>query len=154
MIKNDRQLAITKERLRELEARLVRLKRKFARPDEYQFYSESTRDTVALMKQEIRDFRLVQSGAVGKILRLWAKRGAMVPAGKMDLSLGELIAMLRIARGLTQEQLASRLGIQQANLARYEQRGYSGYTVETLSKIFTALGVKLSLEPLAPSTVA
>jgi transcriptional regulator with XRE-family HTH domain len=40
-----------------------------------------------------------------------------------------------MAKGLTQNQLAQRLGIKQAHIARYEQRGYSGYTVETLNGI-------------------
>lgn len=147
MIKTDQQLAITRNKLKELQDRLSRLKQKYPSPDEYDFYSEATRDSIALMKLEIREYQYMKAGAVDKILRVWAKRGAIVPSRKLDLTLGELIAMLRIARGLTQEQLASRVGMEQANLSRYEQRGYTGYTVATLSRIFSALGVRLAIAP-------
>ena len=149
MIKNDSQLSLTKARLRELQAQLARLREQYSDPADFEFYSEATRDSIDSMKREIRDYALVKSSSIERILRLWDKRGSIHPQNKMDLSMGELIAMLRIARGLTQEQLAQRLGIQQAHVARYEQRGYSGYTIETLSSIFRELGAKLAVEPLS-----
>ena len=47
-----------------------------------------------------------------------------------------------------QEELARRLGVKQSNISRFEQRAYRGFTIETLSRLFGELGVKLSLEPL------
>jgi len=149
MIKNDHQLAVTKARLGELQSHLARLRQQYPEEADFVFYSEATRDTIEAMKREIRDYSLVKSASVERILKLWDKRGSVHPKNKSDLSLGELIAMLRIARGLTQEQLAQRLGIQQAHVARYEQRGYSGYTLETLSNIFGEPGAKLAIEPLS-----
>lgn len=154
MIKNDRQLSVTKTRLKELQQRLERLERKYPDPKELDFYSEATRDQIEAMKREIRFYRLVKAASTEQLLRIWAKRGAVVPSRKDDLSLGELLAMLRMAKGLTQEQLAERLGLKQAHMARYEQRGYRGYTVETLSRIFGELGVKLSIEPLRQRNAA
>lgn len=149
MIKNDRQLSSTKLRLRELRDRLAHLRRQYPDAADFEFYSEATRDSIDAMKREIRDYALVKSSSIDRILKLWEKRGSVHPQRKTDLSMGELITMLRIARGLTQEQLAQRLGIQQAHVARYEQRGYSGYTLATLSSIFRELGAKLAVEPIS-----
>lgn len=149
MIKNDRQLSLTKARLRELQDRLAHLRQQYPDPVDLEFYSEATRNSIDAMKREIRDYALVKSSSIERILKLWDKRGSVHPQGKTDLSMGELIAMLRMARGLTQEQLAQRLGIQQAHVARYEQRGYSGYTLETLSSIFRELGARLAVEPIS-----
>jgi len=149
MIKNDSQLAVTKTRLRELQSQLARLRQQYSDAADFDFYSETTRDTIDAMKREIRDYALVKTSSIERILKLWDKRGSVHPQNKADLSVGELIAMLRLARGLTQEQLAQRLGIQQAHVARYEQRGYTGYTLETLSNIFGELGAKLAIEPLS-----
>ncbi len=149
MIKNDRQLAVTKTRLRELQSQLARLRQQYSDAADFDFYSEATRDTIDAMKLEIRDYALVKTSSIERILKLWDKRGSVHPQSKTDLSVGELIAMLRLARGLTQEQLAQRLGIQQAHVARYEQRGYTGYTLETLSNIFGELGAKLAIGPLS-----
>lgn len=42
--------------------------------------------------------------------------------------------------GLTQAELASRLGVSQAQVARVEKRGYDSYTLGTLRRYVAALG--------------
>lgn len=148
MIKNDLQLGVTKTRLRELQAHLQRLRRTYSDPGDFDFYSEATRDMLREMKREIREYHLVKTSSIERILRLWAKRGALKPSKKGQLSIGELIAMLRMAKGMTQEELAQRLGTRQAHVARFERRGYSGFSVATLNAIFTVLGVRVGLAPV------
>jgi DNA-binding XRE family transcriptional regulator len=48
--------------------------------------------------------------------------------------------------GLTQDQMALRLGVSQAQVARIEKRGYDTYTLTTLRKYVAALGEGFSLE--------
>ena len=48
--------------------------------------------------------------------------------------------------GLTQRQMAERLGVSQAQVARIEKRGYDAYTLNTLRRYVTALGDGFSLE--------
>lgn len=55
---------------------------------------------------------------------------------------------LRNAVGLTQKQLAERLGVKQSNISRWEQVGYQGYKVKMLSKIARALNGKLEISLL------
>ena len=52
----------------------------------------------------------------------------------------------RQAAGLTQQELATRLGVSQAQVARIEKRGYDAYTVNTLRRYVNALGEGFSLE--------
>lgn len=47
--------------------------------------------------------------------------------------------------GLTQKQLAERLGVSQAQVARMEKRGYDAYTLTSLRRYVQALGADFSL---------
>lgn len=48
--------------------------------------------------------------------------------------------------GLTQKQVAERLGVSQAQVARIEKRGYDAYTLTTLRRYIEALGDNFRLE--------
>lgn len=48
--------------------------------------------------------------------------------------------------GLTQKELAKRLGVSQAQVARIEKRGYDAYTLNTLRRYVQALGEGFSLQ--------
>jgi DNA-binding XRE family transcriptional regulator len=65
-------------------------------------------------------------------------------AEKSDLWLQLVEA--RQAAGLTQRDLAERLGVSQAQVARIEKRGYDSYTLNTLRRYVQALGGDFSLE--------
>lgn len=52
----------------------------------------------------------------------------------------------RQAAGLTQRQLAKRLGVSQAQVARIEKRGYESYTLNSLRRYVQALGEDFILE--------
>lgn len=65
-------------------------------------------------------------------------------AAKKDLWLQLVEA--RQEAGLTQEQLAKRLGVSQAQVSRIEKRGYDAYTINSLRKYVQALGEGFSLE--------
>jgi len=52
----------------------------------------------------------------------------------------------RMEAGLTQVQMAKRLGVSQAQVARIEKRGYGAYTLKTLRRYVAAIGNGLSVE--------
>lgn len=52
----------------------------------------------------------------------------------------------RQAAGLTQTEMARRMGISQSQVARIEKRGYDAYTLNTLRRYIQALGDGFSLE--------
>jgi DNA-binding XRE family transcriptional regulator len=65
-------------------------------------------------------------------------------AGKGELWLQLVEA--RQAAGLTQMELAERLGVSQAQVARIEKRGYDAYTLNTLRRYVRALGKGFELD--------
>lgn len=52
----------------------------------------------------------------------------------------------REAAGLTQADIAARLGVSQAQVARLEKRGYDAYTLTSLRRYVAALGDDFELD--------
>jgi DNA-binding XRE family transcriptional regulator len=67
-------------------------------------------------------------------------------AGKKALWLALVEA--RQAAQLTQSEVARRLGVSQAQVARIEKRGYDSYTLNTLRRYVAALGEGFSVDVL------
>jgi len=65
-------------------------------------------------------------------------------AAKKELWLALVEA--RQAANLTQAEVARRLGVSQAQVARIEKRGYDSYTLNTLRRYVAALGAGFSVE--------
>ena len=64
-----------------------------------------------------------------------------------DLSaVGTLLIALRIANGLSQRELAERLGVSEAQVSRDERNEYHGITVERAQRILDAMGETLRFE--------
>lgn len=65
-------------------------------------------------------------------------------AAKLDLWLQLVEA--RMDAGLTQAEMAKRMGVSQAQVARIEKKGYDSYTLNTLRRYIKALGEGFKLE--------
>jgi len=68
--------------------------------------------------------------------------------------LGSMLVALRIALGLTQRELAERLGVHESQVSRDERNEYHAITVDRASRILDALGVELRSafeQPLIPA---
>lgn len=66
-----------------------------------------------------------------------------IEARKKELWL--LLVEARLEAGLTQKDVAKRMGISQAQVARIEKRGYEAYTLRTLQRYIDALGTQFKL---------
>lgn len=62
------------------------------------------------------------------------------------LRLAYRIVELREKRGLTQAQLARKVGTTQAGISRLENPNYRNYSLSTLEKVANALGARLKVE--------
>jgi DNA-binding XRE family transcriptional regulator len=62
------------------------------------------------------------------------------------LRLAHRITELREKSGLTQAQLAEKVGTTQAGISRLENPNYRNYSLKTLDKVATALGARLKVE--------
>lgn len=58
--------------------------------------------------------------------------------------MGRLLIALRISQGLSQRELAERLGVHESTVSRDERNEYHGITLERTAKVLAALGVTLS----------
>ena len=60
--------------------------------------------------------------------------------------IGYMLIALRIANGLTQKELAEKLGVSEAMVSRDERNEYHGITVERAQRILDAMGEALRFE--------
>lgn len=68
----------------------------------------------------------------------------------MSVHLAVLIAEMRKSAGLTQKQLAERIGTTQSVIARLESAEYEGHSLPMLKKIAAACSVTLELRARKP----
>lgn len=59
---------------------------------------------------------------------------------EQDLALGQLIYDLRTEAGLSQRELAERMGTTQSVISRLEEGGGARHRIDTLGRVATALG--------------
>lgn len=59
--------------------------------------------------------------------------------------LGPLLVALRIANGITQSELAKRLGVGVSQVSRDERNDYHGISVERAERVVRALGEELEI---------
>jgi DNA-binding XRE family transcriptional regulator len=113
---------------------------------------------IAKLKEPLESFHLQLVEEVHSYERL--KRGQFSEFENLQ-GLGQLLIGLRIARGMTQRELARRQGVDETMVSRDERNEYHGITVERAKKVLEALGVRLvtrvEVEPLAaqdPGSIA
>ena len=88
------------------------------------------------------------------------KRGEFEEFEELDnlRGLGHLLITSPIVQGISQRELARRLGVHETQVSRDERNEYFGITLERAVKILDALNVRLrtqvAIEPLPPSPVA
>jgi len=79
--------------------------------------------------------------------------GETVPLDGLGI-LGRALVAMRIAQGLSQQDLADRLGVDRTTISHSERHEYRGITLERAARLLAALGVALKLEATFPSTAA
>jgi ribosome-binding protein aMBF1 (putative translation factor) len=99
-----------------------------------------TEDQVAKLKEPLESFHMQLVEEVESYERL--KRGQFADFENLH-GLGQVLIGVRIARGMTQRQLARKLGVDESMVSRDERNEYHGITVERAMKILDALGVRL-----------
>jgi transcriptional regulator with XRE-family HTH domain len=90
--------------------------------------------------EEIRRYERIRSGDLSSFRSL--------------RSIGQLLIAARIAAGLSQRQLANRLGNHESQVSRDEKNEYQGISIERASQILDALSVEVRLEVSLSSLVA
>src|SRR5712692_2884860 len=99
---------------------------------------EAKRDLIAEGERDYQDWR---DGILSDPVRR-ARYEEEAARSELWLQLVEA----RQAAGLTQGELASRLGVSQAQVARLEKRGYDAYSLSSLRRYVQALGDDFRLQ--------
>ena len=143
MIRNETEYGEAVSRLRDEEARLSEQKTKLVEmnlgAEEIERVLDPFRSFHLQLREEVEYYERLRRGEVGALQNL---RG-----------LGQMLVGLRIARGLTQRNLAELLEVHESQVSRDERNEYHGLTVERASRILDALRVRLDSridEPVLP----
>jgi transcriptional regulator with XRE-family HTH domain len=72
-------------------------------------------------------------------------REARIDAYSLDFEVAQLVYDLRTEAGLTQAQLAERIGTQASAISRLEDADYEGHSVSMMRRIARALGKRVVL---------
>ena len=95
------------------------------------------------LDEEIQSYERLRRGELDELVNLHG--------------LGHTLIALRIALGLTQRELAERLGTHESQVSRDERNEYHGITVERATRVLDAMGVQLRshfVEPVLPPSAA
>jgi DNA-binding Xre family transcriptional regulator len=133
MIRSENDYREAIQRLTEEKKRIARQKAKLETmslaPDEVKRVLDPLRSFHLQLCEEIEHYEQLKRGEFADIRNL---RG-----------LGCLLIDLRIARGISQRQLAERLGVHESQISRDERNEYHGITLERAARVLDALGAEL-----------
>lgn len=133
MIRNESEYQEAVQRLAEERGRLADQKRRLEGmklgPDEVQRALDPMRSFHLQLEEEVRSYERLKRGEFAEVHNL--------------KGIGQLLIALRIARGLSQRELASRLDVHESQVSRDERNEYHGVTLERASRVLDALGVDL-----------
>jgi DNA-binding XRE family transcriptional regulator len=133
MIRNEAEYQHASARLLEERSRLsehrARLKEAGLDDDEVKRVIDPIESFHLQLQEEVERYERLRRGEFDELVNL---RG-----------LGHLLISLRIAKGVSQRDLAKRLEVHESQISRDERNEYFGITLERAIKILDALNVKL-----------
>lgn len=135
MIQNERQYRITRAQLAHFSQALVHLEthRSELHPIGYQVQHDAITSQMESFEQELRRFDDLRYGRV-----------QLEPLDLLE-RLPTLLIELRIAAGLTQQELGRVMGIHEEQIRRYEKSGYSAASLERVLGIVRACRARLKV---------
>jgi DNA-binding Xre family transcriptional regulator len=133
MIRNEAEYREAVGRIAEEKQRLAAQERTLVSmglgPDEVKRAIDPIRSFHLQLEEEVASYERLRRGEFEEIRNL---RG-----------LGHLLIALRIARGMTQRELAERLGVNESQVSRDERNEYRGITLERATRVLEALDAQL-----------
>jgi DNA-binding Xre family transcriptional regulator len=135
MITNERQYRIAKAEAQKFDRAIVAARGEKpspgVHPRVHEAMIESLESELAILREQLDHYEALKAGKVRQ---------------RKVNSLRELPVLLiegRIAAGLTQRQLADRLGLPEQQIQRYESTLYSGVGLDRLQEVADALGLEI-----------
>jgi HTH-type transcriptional regulator / antitoxin HipB len=134
MIQNERQYRITQTKLKEFEQELAAIDPQDPNlhPRQIVGWTNSYNLSILQLKQEIAEYELLKSGNIFTFV-----------LGSLN-DLPTTLIKARIAAGMTQKELAEKIGVQEQQIQRYESNHYSSASFERLRSIADALKIEIT----------
>lgn len=136
MIRNEREYQEAAQRLREERSRLAsyqaELEKSGLAPDAIKRAMDPLRSFHLQLAEEVEYYEQLKRGDPGALHNLHG--------------FGRFLVGVRIAIGLSQRQLAEKLGVDESQVSRDERNEYHGISVERAVRILDVLGVRLVSE--------
>lgn len=135
LIKNERQYRITKSQAAKFEKAIDEVKaarEAGTHPVLRKAQLDAMKSQMEDLQHEIEEYESLRSG----------KRKAVILGSLEEIS--NALIQARIAAGLSQEDLADKLGIKPQQIQRYEATDYQSASLEKINQIVRVLGIKLS----------
>jgi len=134
MIKNERQFRITKAQAEKFERTIGGLMANPARnlhPALRKAEFEGLKSQLEDLKRELQEYQSLRSG-----------KRRMIALDSIE-DLPKTLIQARIAAGLSQEELARKLGLKPQQVQRYEATNYQSSSLQRVNQIVRVLGVRL-----------
>lgn len=144
MIANERQYRITKAAAERFEEALAKGQepRSDLDPRLYQAMREGIESQLEELREELAEYETLRGGGVA-VLELNSLK-----------ELPEALIRARIASGLSQKQLAARLGMKEQQFQRWEATRYAGISLDRIHAVAEALGAAIRVKVIFPSSNA
>lgn len=135
MIKNEREYRITKAQTAKFEQALSQLSAQEEGAGLHPLVQKAQRDAVQSqleeLKEDLEEYETLRSG------------GCSVLSLDSLEEIPKALIRARIAAGLTQRELAGRLGLKEQQIQRYEATEYASADLARLNEVARALGVQM-----------
>ncbi|HEV8714001.1 MAG TPA: helix-turn-helix transcriptional regulator [Candidatus Binatia bacterium] len=134
MIKNERQYRITKAQAGKFMQALQELTttpKRRVHPVLHKAQIDALKSQLADLQRELAEYETLRSG-----------RRKVVALESLE-ALPKTLIQARIAAGLSQEDLAAKLGLKPQQIQRYEATEYQSASLERVNEVARVLGVKL-----------
>ena len=133
MIKNERQYRITRSQIAKFETALnAAAARSDVDPKLRKLETDALRSQLDEMRQEIDDYERLRDGEQG-----------VIQLDSFD-QLPQALVQARIASGLSQKELAERLGMKEQQIQRYEATDYASASMTRIKEVMVALGISVA----------
>ncbi len=142
MIKTERQYLVTKAQAEKFELALKQAEaRSYPDPLLAQLERDSLASQLDELREELAEYDRLRSGTVREI-----------PVSRLE-ELPHALIKARIASGLSQKDLADRLGLKEQQIQRYEASDYSTAGLARLGEVVKALGSAIQMKMTVPASV-
>jgi ribosome-binding protein aMBF1 (putative translation factor) len=136
MIKNERQYLITRAQAKKFKEAIAALENKAN--DTHPLLAKAQRDALesqlAELNAQLEEYEKLRAGKLRKLKK----------SSFQDLPI-ELIRA-RIAKGITQKDLAKKLGVKEQQIQRYEETDYASASLTRVNEVIKALEIEVKEE--------